>query len=346
MVQRRRLSLVVAFLVFFAGSAPAQQANQKPKPQKRGQKTPAQAQPAAAAATTADKDEKRDEDRWKGLTWRLIGPYRGGRVIAVAGVPGDPTTYYFGAVAGGIWKSSDGGASWKPVADKEKITSIGDIAVSHSDSNVIYAGTGESCIRGNITEGDGVYKSTDAGKSWKFVGLRDTRHIGRVIVHPKNPDVVFVAALGHAFGPNQERGIFRSTDGGKNWEKVLYKDENTGAIDVTFDPSNPNVLFAALWQARRQPWGMESGGPGSGVYRSSDGGSTWKRLEGNGLPSGIMGRIGVAVSPNPNRVWALIEAEKGGLYRSDDGGEKWTLVNDDRRFRQRAWYYTDRKSVV
>jgi photosystem II stability/assembly factor-like uncharacterized protein len=342
MRQCRRVGLLVIAIMLCAGLLFAQQAPaEKPRSerkQKKEQKQP-QTEPTATAAAPAA-EEKKPEDRWKGLTWRSIGPYRGGRVLAVAGVPGDAATYYFGAVAGGIWKTTDSGASWKPIADKEKITSIGDIAVSQSDANVIYAGTGEACIRGNIVEGDGVYKSTDAGKSWKHIGLRDTRHIGRVIVHPKNPDIVFVAALGHAFGPNAERGVFRSTDGGKTWDKVLYKDENTGAIDITFDPSNPNVLYAGLWQARRLPWTMESGGPGSGLYRSSDGGSTWKRLEGNGLPSGIMGRIGVAVSPNPNRIWALIESEKGGLYRSDDGGEKWTLVNDHRRFRQRAWYYT------
>ncbi|MCI0348308.1 MAG: hypothetical protein L0Z53_02690 [Acidobacteriales bacterium] len=335
----RAVSLMVTVVLFTAvvfAQAPAEKPRTERK-QKKEQKQPP-AEPGATAPASAE--ERKEEDRWKGLTWRLVGPHRGGRVLAVSGVPGDPATFYFGGVAGGIWKSSDGGTSWKPVADKEKITSIGDIAVAQSDPNVIYAGTGESCIRGNIVAGDGVYKSTDAGKSWKHIGLRDTRHIGRVIVHPKNPDTVFIAALGHAFGANPERGVFRSTDGGKTWDKVLYKDENTGAIDITFDPSNPSILYAALWQARRYPWTMESGGPGSGLYRSNDGGSTWKRLEGNGLPSGIMGRIGVAVSPNPNRVWALIEAEKGGLYRSDDGGEKWTLVNEDRRFRQRAWYYT------
>ena len=339
----RRLVLLLGAATL-AGTAFGQQAPaEKPRAersQKKAQKPP-QAEPTVTApAPTGEKKE--EEDRWKGLTWRLIGPYRGGRALAVAGVPGDPSTYYFGAVAGGIWKSNDGGVSWKPIADKEKITSIGDIAVAPSDPNVIYAGTGESCLRGNIVDGNGVYKSTDAGKTWKNIGLRDTRHIGRVIVDPRNPDLVFVAALGHAFGPNAERGVFRSKDGGKTWEKVLYKDENTGAIDITFDPSNSSILFASLWQARRLPWSMQSGGPGSGLYRSSDGGSTWKRLgeEGSGLPTGVLGRIGVTVSPNPNRVWALIEAEKGGLYRSDDGGEKWNLVNDDRRFRQRAWYYT------
>ncbi len=276
-----------------------------------------------------------------GMKWRLIGPYRGGRVLAVAGVPGDPTVYYFGGVAGGVWKTTDAGSTWQPLFDKQPISSIGSIAVAESDPNIIYVGTGEACIRGNISFGDGVYKSTDGGKTWQNIGLRDTRHIGRVIVHPHNPDIVFVAALGHAYGPNQERGIFRSADGGKTWEKVLYKDEKTGGIDIAFDRTNPRILFAALWEAYRTPWSLTSGGLGSGLYRSADGGTTWKRLEGNGLPKGLLGRIGVAVSPaDPNRIYALIEAEEGGLYRSDDGGDTWTRVNDDHRFRQRAWYYT------
>ncbi len=282
-----------------------------------------------------------DQDLFKGMKWRSIGPYRGGRALAVAGVPGDPNVYYFGAVAGGVWKTTDVGSSWQPVFDSEAVSSIGSIAVAESDPNVIYAGTGEACIRGNISFGDGVYKSTDGGKTWKNIGLRDTRHIGRVIVHPRNPDTVFVAALGHAYGPNAERGIFRTTDGGKSWEKVLYRDDKTGGIDITFDPLNPHVLFAALWEAGRTPWSLTSGGPGSGLYRSSDGGTTWKRLEGNGLPKGLLGRIGVAVSgADSNRIYALIEADEGGLYRSDDGGVKWTRVNDDHRFRQRAWYFT------
>ncbi len=282
-----------------------------------------------------------DEGPFKAMKWRSIGPYRGGRVLAVAGVPGDPNVYYFGGVAGGVWKSTDAGSTWQPLFDNQPVSSIGSLAVAESDPNVIYAGTGEACIRSNISFGDGVYKSTDAGKTWKNIGLRDTRHIGRVIVHPRNPDIVFVAALGHAFGPNPERGIFRSTDGGKTWEKVLYKDEKTGGIDIAFARSNPHILFAALWEASRSAWGLTSGGPGSGLYRSTDAGTTWKRLEGDGLPKGLLGRIGVSVSgTDPNRVYALIEAEEGGLYRSDDGGEKWTRVNDDHRFRQRAWYYT------
>ncbi|HEV8525126.1 MAG TPA: hypothetical protein VGQ71_11540 [Terriglobales bacterium] len=331
-MRARRLCVLLFFLVVASCGVAAQRA-----PEKKPASPPREKQPAAES----DAAEKEDAYPFKGLTWREIGPFRGGRALAVSGIPGDATTFYFGAVAGGVWKTSDGGNVWIPISDKEDFASIGSIAVAESDPNVIYVGTGEACIRGNIIAGNGVYKSTDAGKTWKHVGLRDTQTIGKVIVNPRDPNIVFVAALGHAFGPNQERGVFRSSDGGKTWEKVLYKDDKTGAIDITFDPSNPSILFAALWQAYRKPWLMESGGPGSGLYRSTDGGSTWKRLQNNGLPKGILGRIGVAVSgTNGNRVYALIEAEDGGLYRSEDGGEKWQLINPDRRFRQRAWYYT------
>jgi len=276
-----------------------------------------------------------------GMQWRQIGPFRGGRVLAVAGVPGDPNTYYFGAVAGGIFKSTNGGLSWTATFDHERTSSIGAIAVADSDHNVLYAGSGEACLRGNITYGDGVYKSTDAGRTWKNVGLKDTRHIGAVIIDPHNADIVLVAALGHAWGPNSERGIFRTADGGKTWQKVLYKNDDTGAIDVVFDPHNSSIVYAALWQVRRQPWYFNSGGPGSGLYKSVDGGLTWKQLEGHGLPAGELGRIGVSVSgADSNRVYALIEAKEGGLYRSDDAGNSWARVNDDERYRQRAWYFT------
>jgi photosystem II stability/assembly factor-like uncharacterized protein len=278
---------------------------------------------------------------YAGMKWRQIGPFRAGRVLAVSGVAGDPTTWYFGAAAGGVWKSTDVGQSWRPLFDEQKIASIGALAVAPSDPNVLYVGTGEACTRGNISYGDGVYKSVDAGRSWQHVGLKDSRHIGAVIVHPTNPDLVFVAALGHVFGPNTERGLFRSADGGRSWQKVLYRDADTGAIDVVFDPHNANTLFASLWQMRRQPWHFESGGPGSGLYKSTDGGLSWQRLEGHGLPEGILGRIGVSVSgADSSRVYALIEAKEGGLFRSDDGGANWTRINDDHRFRQRAWYYS------
>ena len=291
-----------------------------------------------------------DPKLFSGMQWRQVGPFRGGRALAIEGVPGEPNTWYFGAVAGGAWKTVDGGANWTPLFDKQDISSIGAIAVAPSDHNTIYVGTGEAAIRGNTTYGTGVYKSVDGGKNWKNIGLRDTRQIGALIVHPNNPDIVLVAALGHAFGPNAERGIFRTSDGGKAWTKVLSKDENTGGIDVVFDPHNPNVVFASLWQARRQPWFFSSGGPGSGLYKSEDNGVTWKQLTGNGLPDGILGRIGISISgADSNRVYAIIEAKEGGIFRSDDGGEKWTKVNDDGRFRQRAWYfskiYADPKSV-
>ena len=275
-----------------------------------------------------------------GMKWRQIGPFRGGRVLAVAGVPGDPNTYYFGAVAGGIFKSTNGGMTWVSTFDRQSVSSIGAIAVADADHNILYAGTGEACLRGNISYGDGVYRSTDAGRTWTNVGLKDSRHIGAVIIDPRNPDIVLVAAVGHAWGPNTERGVFRTADGGKTWQKVLYKDENTGAIDVVFDPKNSSIVYAALWQVRRQPWYFNSGGPGSGIYKSTDGGLTWKQLTGNGLPGGDLGRIGISVSgADSNRVYAIIEAKEGGIYRSEDAGRTWTRINDDERYRQRAWYY-------
>src|SRR5437868_8970835 len=216
-----------------------------------------------------------DEELFSGMQWRQIGPFRGGRALTIEGVPGEPDTFYFGAVAGGVWKTIDGGQNWTPLFDKEDISSIGAIAVAPSDHNVIYVGTGEAAIRGNTTYGTGVYKSIDAGKSWKNVGLKDTHNVGAVIVDPRNENIALVAALGHAFGPNKERGIFRTADGGKTWTNVLFKDENTGGIDVVFDPHNPNIVYAALWQAKRQPWFFSSGGPGSGLYRSEDNGMSW-----------------------------------------------------------------------
>ncbi len=300
---------------------------------------PAQSAAVPSPAESAESAKKEGDPLFKGMKYRAIGPFRGGRSLTASGIPEDPTTYYFGATGGGVWKSTDGATSWLPIFDKDGAPSIGSLAVAQSDPNVIYVGTGEACIRGNISDGDGVWKSMDAGKSWKSVGLKDSRAIGKVIVNPRNPDIAFVAALGHPFGPNTERGVFRTMDGGKTWEKVLYKDENTGAIDVAFDPRNAGIVFASLWEARRTPWSLSSGGPGSGLYRSSDGGSTWKRLEEHGLPKGIYGRIGLAVAANSDRVYAIIEAKEGGLYRSDDGGESWNLVNGNHSLYQRPWYY-------
>lgn len=281
-----------------------------------------------------------DQNLVRGMKWRLVGPFRGGRVLAVEGTMDEPNVYYMGAVAGGVWKTIDGGHRWEPLFDRQSVSSIGSIAVAPSNHDIIYVGTGEACIRGDISYGDGVYKSVDGGKTWKNVGLRDTRHIGAVIVDPKDPNIVFVAALGHAYGPNPERGIFRSTDGGATWAKVLYKDERTGGIDIVFDPHASSILYAALWEANRTPFSLTSGGPGSGLYKSLDGGATWKRLEGKGLPGGILGRTGVSVSgADSDRIYAMIEAKESGLYRSDDAGESWTRVSDDGRIRQRPWYY-------
>jgi photosystem II stability/assembly factor-like uncharacterized protein len=294
------------------------------------------------AAPAADPAKPQiDPALFKALHWRGIGPYRGGRALAVTGVPGEPDTFYFGAVAGGVWKTRDAGATWSPIFDHEGMSSIGAIAVAPSDHNILYVGTGEGALRGNITYGDGVYKSTDAGRTWHNIGLKDSRQIGALIVDPHNPDIVLVAAIGHAFGPNAERGVYRTADGGKSWTKVLGKDDQTGAIDVTFDPHNASIVYAALWQVQRQPWNFSSGGPGSGLYRSADGGVTWTELEGNGLPDGILGRIDIAVSgADSNRVFAMIEAKEGGLFRSDDAGEHWQRVNSDGRLRQRAWYFS------
>jgi len=332
-----RTSSLLLCLLAFTCPIFAQQRAEKSGEKSAEEKTAAQQPPQAASAGSAANED--EEEKQQGMKYRLVGPFRGGRSLTGAGIPGNPKIYYFGATGGGVWKSEDGAASWHPIFDKQGTSAIGSLAVSQSDPNIIYVGTGEACIRGNISHGDGVYKSLDAGKTWKNVGLRDTRAIGKLIVNPKDPNIVFVAALGHVYGPNMERGIFRTTDGGKTWEKVLYKDANTGGIDISFDPNNPNILFASLWQAYRTPWTLSSGGPGSGLYRSGDGGTTWKSLEGDGLPAKPWGRIGVSVGANSERVYALIEAKDGGLYRSDDGGSKWELINPDHRYTQRAWYY-------
>ncbi|MBK9154682.1 MAG: glycosyl hydrolase [Chloracidobacterium sp.] len=283
------------------------------------------------------------EDPLRLLQYRLIGPFRGGRVAAVAGVRSQPKVYYFGATGGGVWKTTDSGVNWQPVSDGYFQTgSVGAIDVSLSDPNIIYVGMGESPVRGNVSHGDGVYKSTDAGKTWKHVGLADSRQIGRVRIHPKNPDVVYVAAMGHLWGPNRERGVFRTTDGGKTWKNILFRSEKAGAFDLSFDPANPNVMYAAFWQVQRTPYSLISGGEGSSLYKTTDGGETWTDISKNrGLPAGVLGKIGVSVSPvNPNRVWAMVEAKEGGLYRSDDGGDTWQRTSDNASIRQRPWYYT------
>ncbi|MFL5807662.1 MAG: WD40/YVTN/BNR-like repeat-containing protein [Roseiflexaceae bacterium] len=277
------------------------------------------------------------------LEWRCIGPFRGGRVVAVAGDYQNPNVFYFGGCAGGVWKTSDAGAYWECVSDGFFNTAaVGALAVAPSDSNVIYAGTGETTIRIDVSHGDGVYKSTDAGVTWAHVGLADTRQIGKIRVDPHDPDIVYVAALGHAFGPNQERGVYKSTDGGKSWRQVLFKSEKAGAVDLSIDMTNPRVLYAAVWEGTRSFWQISSGGPESGLWRSTDGGETWADLSDKpGMPKGIKGKIGVAASPaQPGRVWALIEHKTaGGLYRSDDGGEKWEQVSDNQHLVSRAWYY-------
>lgn len=307
---------------------------------------------AGAAWLSTQAQQEAAGSPFKGLSYRNIGPFRGGRVTAVAGVTSQPNVYYFGATGGGVYKTTDAGVNWTPVSDGFfKTGSVGAIGVSESDPNVVYVGMGEVPIRGNVSHGDGMYKSMDAGKTWKKIGLDDTRHIGRVRVHPRNPDVVYVAALGHIFGPNDERGVFRTTDGGRTWKKVLFRGNKAGAVDLILDPSNPDVIYAGFWEVYRTPYSLESGGPGSGILKSTDGGETWKEITRNpGLPRKMVGKVGITVSPaDPNRLWAIVEAEDGGVFRTDNGGDSWVKVNEDRNLRQRAWYYTriyaDPKSV-
>ena len=283
-----------------------------------------------------------DSTAFAALRWREIGPFRGGRSVAVAGSSKRPYEYYFGTTGGGVFRTTDGGVTWTPVTDKYFGGTIGAIGISESNPDIVYVGAGEYPIRGNVSHGDGVWRTSDGGKTWTSLGLADTRQISRVRVHPTNPDIVYVGAQGHVFGPNVERGVFKTTDGGKTWRKILYRNDSTGITDLVLDPNNPEILYAAFWQAWRTPWQLVSGGAGSGIFKSTDGGEHWTELTRNpGLPQGVIGNIGLAVSPtNSNKLWAIVEADSGGVFRSTDGGATWTKTNSDRRLRQRAWYYT------
>ena len=293
-------------------------------------------------ATTASATVSFDQSLYEGMRWRELGPFRGGRSSTATGVPGNNNVYYFGAVGGGVWKTEDAGQTWFNLTDKFFGGTVGAVAVAESDPNVVYAGEGEQTLRNNVSSGWGVWKSTDAGTTWKHIGLKDSRHISRIRIHPKNPEVVYVAALGNLWKPNDMRGVFRSTDGGQTWKKILYINETAGAADLVFDPNNPRILYASTWNMKRNGWRMDSGGPDSKLWKSTDGGDTWDNLSDNsGMPKGTNGIIGVTVSPvNSSRVWAIIEnTEAPGVYRSDDAGQTWARVNQDRALLQRAWYY-------
>ncbi len=290
-----------------------------------------------------DKSIAKEVDYLQELTYRSVGPSRGGRVTAVEGIAEEPFTFFMGATGGGVWKTTDAGNTWKNMSDGQmEAGSIGAIAVAPSDVNTIYVGTGESCPRGNVSPGIGLYKSDDGGKKWKFSGLPKAGQIGKIIVHPDNPKLLYVAALGNIFGPNPERGVYRSKDGGLEWENILYQSDSTGAVDLAINPQNPREIYAAMWRAERKPWTLIDGGQEGGVWKTMDGGDNWEKL-GNGLPEGALGRIGLALSPaKPDRVWALIaaaEEEEAGLYRSDDAGQSWKRISRDHNLRQRAWYY-------
>jgi photosystem II stability/assembly factor-like uncharacterized protein len=296
---------------------------------------------AASTRTVPSAQSGPDPSLYSGLRWRMLGPFRGGRVNAVTGVPGRPATFYFGSVGGGVWKSANAGRTWTPVFDSQPIASIGAIAVAPSNPEIVYVGSGEADMRSQISHGNGVYRSNDAGRTWTHLGLDDTRQIGRVAVDPRNPDTVFVAALGHAYGPNPNRGVFRSRDGGRKWEKVLFTNDDVGAIDVVIDPQNAKVVYASLWNTRRPPWSIypPSYGPGGGVYKSTDGGTTWRPLT-QGLPTERLGRVGLAIAPSkPARVYAIVDAKTGGLYRSEDAGATWARISGDERIWGRGWYF-------
>ncbi len=294
--------------------------------------------------------QQRNTDIAGALRYRYIGPV-GNRLTSVVGLPGQPNIYFVGAASGGIFKTTDGGVHWEPIFDEQPVSSIGSLAIAPSDPNIVWAGTGEAWIRSHISVGQGIYKSTDAGKTWTLMGLEKSGRIGRIVIDPRNPDIVLAAALGHAYGPQQERGVFRTTDGGKTWERVLFTDENTGCSDLVMDPSNPRILFAGMWPLVIRTWGRESGGPGSGLFKSTDGGVTWKKLTGRGLPSRTTGKFALAIArSNPNRIYALIETgdgvplngketDRGKMWRSDDGGDTWRLMSYDRNMGGRTHYY-------
>lgn len=298
----------------------------------------------APQSTSAQRAPKpvNDEKVYEGLTWRLVGPFRGGRAGTVTGIEGHPNLYYMGTAGGGVWRTTDAGNTWSCISDGYFGGSIGAVAVAPSDPNVLYVGEGEQTVRGNVSSGRGLWRSTDAGKTWKSIGLKDSEHIGRIRVHPKNPDMVYVAAMGNLWKPNEMRGLYRSKDGGETWEKILYVSDKAGAVDVILDPNNPRIIYAGTWQIKRNGYRMDSGGPGSKLWKSTDGGDTWTDLTDNpGLPKGVWGIVGVTVSPvNSERVWAIIENEKGGVFRSDDAGETWAYTSANRELRQRAWYYS------
>jgi photosystem II stability/assembly factor-like uncharacterized protein len=298
----------------------------------------AQKKTNSAAKTTVSYDEK----LYAGMEWRSIGPYRGGRSAAVTGVAGKPTLFYMGSTGGGVWRTTDGGGTWENISDDFFGNSVGSIAVSEWDNNVIYVGGGEVTVRGNVSFGEGVYKSVDAGKTWSHIGLKDSKHVVRLRIHPKNPDLVYAAVLGDLFKSSEERGVYKSEDGGKNWKRVLFANADAGATDLCFDPNNPRILYANTWRIRRTPYSLESGGEGSALWKSTDGGDTWTNISKNeGLPKGLWGISGVTVSPvNSNRIFAIIENDNGGVYRSNDAGKTWSKVNEDRALRQRAWYYS------
>ncbi len=324
-MQQVALTTRLLFLLLFLGTA-----------------TLAQAQQKKAKKATNETEKGYSEALYNSINWRCIGPFRGGRSATVTGVPGKPNLYYFGSTGGGVWRTKDGGQTWENISDGYFGGSIGSVAVSEYDNNVIYVGGGEKTVRGNVSYGHGIWKTVDAGKTWTHIGLENSRHVPRIRIHPRNPDLVYAAVLGDLYKSSDERGVFRSKDGGKTWEKVLFANADAGAVDLILDPNNPRIIYASTWKIRRTPYSLESGGEGSALWKSTDSGDTWTNIsENKGLPEGLWGINAVTVSPvNSNRVWALIENENGGVFRSDDAGETWKKINSDRALRQRAWYYT------